>query len=31
LAEFALLTVFVTVLIDYILFKIWHYNAHKND
>lgn len=25
------LAIFVGILIDYVLFKIWHYNAHKND
>ena len=25
------LTIFVVILIDYVLFRIWHYNAHKND
>lgn len=25
------LSILVAVLIDYMLFKIWHYNAHKND
>lgn len=25
------LSILVVLLIDYILFKIWHYNAHKND
>lgn len=25
------LTILVVIILNYVLFKIWHYKAHKND